>query len=63
MNETTNALTNEQRVKLVQDQKKKITYRDTMLSISGILFFFLLWEFFAISGIVDSKKLHWHSRE
>ncbi|MBC5658631.1 ABC transporter permease [Anaerosacchariphilus sp. NSJ-68] len=57
MNETTNALTNEQRVKLVQDQKKKITYRDTMLSISGILFFFLLWEFFAISGIVDSKKL------
>lgn len=57
MNETTNALTNEQRVKLVQAQKKKITYRDTMLSISGILFFFLLWEFFAISGIVDSKKL------
>lgn len=57
MNETTKALTNEQRVKLVQDQKKKITYRDTMLSISGILFFFLLWEFFAISGIVDSKKL------
>ena len=57
MNETTNALTNEQRVKLVQDQKKKITYRDTMLSISGILFFFLLWEFFAISGIVESKKL------
>lgn len=57
LNETTNALTNEQRIKLVQDQRKKITYRDTMLSISGILFFFLLWEFFAISGIVDSKKL------
>lgn len=57
LNETTNALTNEQRIKLVQDQRKKITYRDTMLSISGILFFFLLWEFFAISGIVNSKKL------
>lgn len=57
MNETSSALTNEQRVRLVQDQRKKITYRDTMLSISGILLFFLIWEFFAVSGIVDSKKL------
>ena len=57
LNETTNALTNEQRVKLVQDQKKRITYRNTMLSISGILVFFLVWEFLAVSGTVDSKKL------
>lgn len=57
MSETTNVLTNEQRVKLVQTQKKQETFRNTMLSISGVLLFFIIWEVLAVSGIVDSKKL------
>lgn len=57
MSETTNVLTNEQRVKLVQDQKKQETFRNTMLSISGVLLFFVIWEILALSGIVDRKKI------
>ncbi len=57
MSETTNVLTNEQRVKLVQTQKKQEAFRNTMLSISGVLLFFVIWEVLAVSGIVDSKKL------
>lgn len=57
MSETTNVLTNEQRVKLVQDQKKQETFRNTMLSISGVLLFFVIWEVLALSGIVDRKKI------
>lgn len=57
MNETTNVLTNEQRVKLVQDQKRKLTYQSAMLSIAGILGFLLLWEFLAISGVIEGNKL------
>ncbi len=57
MSETTNVLTNEQRVKLVQDQKKQEAFRNTMLSISGVLLFFVIWEILALSGIVDRKKI------
>lgn len=57
LSETTNVLTDEQRVKLVQTQKKRETFRNTMLSVSGVLLFFVIWEFLAVSGIVDSKKL------
>ncbi len=57
MSETTHRLTNEQRVSLVQKQQKKITYQNTVLSISGILLFFIAWEVMALSGIVDSKKI------
>ncbi len=57
MSETTNVLTNEQRVSLVQSQKKKETFRNTMLSISGILLFFVIWEVLALTGIVDRKKI------
>lgn len=57
LSETTNVLTNEQRVKLVQTQKKQETFRNTMLSISGVLLFFIIWEVLAVSGIVDSRKL------
>ncbi len=57
MSDTTKALTNEQRVELVQTQKKQETFRNTMLSISGILLFFVIWEVLAISGIVDQKKI------
>ncbi len=57
MNEKTTDLTNEQRVKQVQEQKRKLTYRNMMLSVSGILLFLLIWEFLAVSGVVDSRKL------
>lgn len=57
MSETTNVLSNEQRVALVKAQKKKETFRNTMLSISGILLFFVIWEVLALTGIVDRKKI------
>ncbi len=57
MSETTNVLTNEQRVKRVQDQKRQETFRNTMLSVSGVLLFFVIWEVMALTGIVDRKKI------
>lgn len=57
MSETTHRLTNEQRVSLVQKQQKKIRYQNTVLSISGILLFFIVWEVLALSGIVDARKI------
>lgn len=57
LSETTNVLSNEQRVALVKAQKKKETFRNTMLSISGILLFFVIWEVLALTGIVDRKKI------
>lgn len=57
LSETTNVLSNEQRVALVKAQKKKETFRNTMLSISGILLFFIIWEVLALTGIVDRKKI------
>jgi len=50
-------MTNEQRVELVQRQYRAITYRNTLLSISGILLFFIIWEILALSGLVDPKKI------
>ncbi len=57
MSETTNVLTNEQRVKRVQDQKRQETFRNTMLSVSGVLLFFVIWEAMALTGVVDRKKI------
>ncbi len=57
MSETTNVLTNEQRVKRVQDQKRQETFRNTMLSVSGVLLFFVIWEVMALTGVVDRKKI------
>lgn len=57
MSETVHEMTNEERVSLVQKEKRKLTYRNVVLSISGILLFFIAWEVLALSGIVDSKKL------
>lgn len=50
-------MTNEERVTLVQSEKRRITYRNTLLSISGVLAFFLAWEALVLTGLVDSKKL------
>jgi taurine transport system permease protein len=57
LSETTNVLTNEQRVKRVQDQKRQETFRNTMLSVSGVLLFFVIWEVMALTGVVDRKKI------
>lgn len=51
------ALTNIERVELAKKQRKKISYQNTMLSISGVLLFVIVWEFLALSGIVDSRKI------
>lgn len=57
MSEPIQAMTNEERVTLVQKERRRITYRNTMLSISGVLLFLIIWEVLVLSGIVDSKKL------
>lgn len=57
MSESTKVMTNEQRVAYVQIKRKQTQIRDSMLTISGILFFFLLWEGIVLTGWVDSKKL------
>lgn len=57
LSESTKAMTNEQRVKYVQTEKKKNFYLNTMLSLTGILVFFVVWELLVITGAVDSKKL------
>jgi len=50
-------LSNSERVALVQKQRKKIKYQNTMLSITGILGFLILWQIISISGLVDSKYI------
>lgn len=50
-------LSNEERVALVQSQKKKNQYLLTMLSIIGVLGFFLIWQISVSSGLLSSKYL------
>lgn len=57
MNDVSGVMTNEQRVRFVKNQAAKIRYRNTMLSICGVLLFLLIWEVLVISGIIDRKKL------
>lgn len=44
-------------VEQVKEKQKKIKYRDVMLSVSGILLFFIIWECLVLFNIVDSRKL------
>lgn len=57
MSEASNMLTNEEQVRRVKTANRKIKYRDTMLSVCGILLFFLIWEAIVLTGLVDSRKL------
>jgi taurine transport system permease protein len=57
LSNTTVAMTNEERVALVQSKKRKTQYRNAMLAVSGVLLFFVIWELLSITGIVDSKKI------
>lgn len=50
-------MTNEEMIAHVKAEQQRIKYRDVMLSVSGILLFFLIWEGLVMFNIVDSKKL------
>lgn len=50
-------MTEEERIAIVRRRKKKNLYFNTILSICGILLFFIVWELLVISGVVDKKKL------
>ena len=50
-------MSNEEIIARVQAEHRKIRYRDIMLSICGVLLFFLIWEALVMFKIVDSKKL------
>lgn len=57
MKETTDGLSNRELVEQVKEKQKKIKYRDAVLSVSGILLFFIIWECLVLFNIVDSRKL------
>jgi taurine transport system permease protein len=50
-------VSNNERIALIQSQRKRTQYLDALLSIIGILGFLILWQIIAASGIVDSKYL------
>lgn len=57
MSDSVFEMTNEERVEQVKSRRRRLTYRNTLLSFCGILLFFIVWEVLALSGIVDSKKI------
>ena len=57
MKDTTDGLSNRELVEQVKEKQKKIKYRDAVLSVSGILLFFIIWECLVLFNIVDSRKL------
>ncbi len=58
MQDTANRrLTNEERVLLVQRQKRKNEYQKTLLSITGVLGFFLIWQLAVSTGLVTSRYI------
>lgn len=57
MKETMDGLSSKELVRQVKVEQQKIKYRDIMLSVSGILLFFVIWECLVLFNIVDSRKL------
>lgn len=57
MKEITDGLSNKELVEQVKAEQKRTRYRDIMLSVSGILLFFIIWECLVLFNIVDSRKL------
>ena len=57
MNENTNIMTDEERISYVQNQHRMTQYRNIMLSVAGVLLFFVIWECLVLFKLVDSKKL------
>ena len=50
-------LSDQDRVKLVQKLRKKSKYERLMLSIIGVVSFFLIWQIGVMSGIISSRFL------
>lgn len=57
MKEITDGLSNKELVEQVKAEQRRTRYRDIMLSVSGILLFFIIWECLVLFNIVDSRKL------
>ena len=57
MKDTMDGLSDRKLVEQVKEKQKKIKYRDAILSVSGILLFFIIWECLVLFNIVDSRKL------
>ena len=53
----TQALTNEERVALVQRQRKQLRNRDLVLAVSGVVLFFVIWELLSVTKMVDAKYI------
>lgn len=53
----TQALTNEERVALVQRQRKQLRNRDLVLAVSGVVLFFVVWELLSVTKLVDAKYI------
>lgn len=50
-------LSNQERIANMQKQKKHNLYQNILLSFSGILLFFLIWEVITLTGIVPEQYL------
>lgn len=55
--QTTRALTNDERVILVRNQQKKRRQQNFLLAFAGIALFFIVWEVLAQTGLVDIKYI------
>jgi len=51
------SLSNSERIKLVQSQRKRTKYQNNMLSVIGILGFLIFWQVITITGLVGSRYL------
>jgi taurine transport system permease protein len=51
------SLSNSERVALIQSQRKRTQYQDSMLSVIGILGFLIFWQVISATGIVESRYL------
>ena len=50
-------MTNQQMVSQMKTERRRLRYRDAMLSVSGILLFLIIWEALVLLNLVDSRKL------
>ena len=50
-------MTNQQMVSQMKTERRRLRYRDAMLSVSGILLFLIIWEALVMLNLVDSRKL------
>ena len=50
-------MTNQQMVSQMKTERRRLRYRDAMLSVSGILLFLIIWAALVMLNLVDSRKL------